>query len=298
MTNNESAPSLKVVLEGGLGNRMRVAAAAAQMCGELGPVKVLWLEQWGMRCRFDSLFQAPSLNEMNGHSFCLRDASKAESLLMAPPQARNFKLPKLVQRICFRDVIFSEEVMPRRMAGFDFLAWARQGRCLMHAYRDFYKWDVALLPKLFSPTPEINAFIDSRCSDFSTHAIGVHVRRTDNQESIADSPLELFFEAIDSNIDMHADTNVYLATDDEPTKVAMRERYGKRIITSSAEADRDSTAGIIEGLVEMFALSRTSHIYGSAGSTFSEMAAALGGKPFEVVRKDKSKPYQSGLWIK
>ena len=59
----------------------------------------------------------------------------------------------------------------------------------------------------------------------------------------------------------------------------------------------DSRDGIVEGLVEMYALSRTNHIFGSAGSTYSEMAAALGTKPFEVVRKDRNKPYESGLYL-
>lgn len=295
----EDETILTVVLEGGLGNRMRVAAASAAMADRLhAPVRVLWMEQWGMRCRFDALFEPAALTDIGGHPFALRDATRLERLVLARPQRRNLYLPRLVQRMLFSDVIFSERVMPLRMEGFDFLAWAQAGgRRLMHAYRDFYRWPLSLLPQLFVPTPEITALIDERCEAFSAHSIGVHVRRTDNQESIDDSPLDLFFAEIDRHIGQYDDSSIYLATDDEPTKVAMRQRYGNRIITSPTQAERESTAGIIEGLVEMYALSRTNHIYGSAGSTFSEMAAAIGAKPFDVVRRDTSKPYESGLYL-
>ena len=304
---------LTVVLEGGLGNRMRVAAAAAAMAEHLNsPVRCLWMEQWGMRCRFDTLFQPPTVKSLpptfslpptggvgegpgegpsmvNGKRlFQLRNATCLESILLARPQPRNLHLPRLIQRLIYKDVIFSEKVMPMRIDGFDFLGWARGGgNRVIHAYRDFYRWDPALLSRLFVPQPSIQNLIDDRCVNYSPHTIGVHIRRTDNQESINESPLELFEEKIDSQIALHADTRIYLATDDEPTK---------RIITSHAKADRESTEGIVEGLVEMYALSRTDIIYGSAGSTFSEMAAAIGNKPFEVVRRSNAGDYESGLW--
>ena len=295
MSNN----TLTVVLEGGLGNRMRVAAATAAMAGRLDmPVACLWMEQWGMRCRFDELFEPAELTPVGGRPFQLRDATWKERLLLARPQKRNLNLPRALQRMLFSDVIFSERVMPLRMDGFDFLDWAKAGgRRLMHAYRDFYRWEVSLLPQLFVPNDEVDGLVDERCVNFSSHTIGVHIRRTDNQESIDDSPLDLFLLEIDEQIALHADTRIYLATDDEATKQELRQRYGRRIITSAAQADRESTAGIIEGLVEMYALSRTNRIYGSAGSTYSEMAAAIGQKPFEVVRKDKSKAYEPGLYL-
>ena len=47
-----------IVLEGGLGNRMRVAAAAYTMTQLTGvSCRVLWTRQWGMHCRFEDLFQ-------------------------------------------------------------------------------------------------------------------------------------------------------------------------------------------------------------------------------------------------
>ena len=282
---------IKVILEGGLGNRMRVAAAAYTLAREWNiPMQVLWTDQWGMRCRLDSLFLP--FDEGQGEHICaddprvvIRDAEGSERWFYARPRWRNLWLPRLAQRWKFKDIIDSPQIYYLQREGFDFECWFRQGNVLMFAYRDFYPWQPEVLARLFRPTPAILYRTEERCAAFTSHTIGVHIRRTDNIQSIQESPTELFCELIDKHIGMYADTNVYLATDDEPTKDSLLQRYGRRIITSSAHASRESTDGIQEGLVEMLALSYTSHIYGSAGSTFSEIAAKWGSKPYTVVRK-------------
>ena len=59
----------------------------------------------------------------------------------------------------------------------------------------------------------------------------------------------------------------------------MREEFGNRIITAGEEAFRGNVDGIRGGLADMYTLARTQCIYGSAGSSFSEMASYIGGKP-------------------
>lgn len=271
-----------IVLEGGLGNRMRVAASAYAMQQQLHlPIGVLWTSQWGMRCRFDSLFEAVSMND-----FTLRDARGTERLLFARPQVSNLHLPSLLQRALYRHRILSSEIWYKNRDGFDYASWFRQGRVLMTAYRDFCPWTANDLNVLFQPTAEVARRIDERCSSFSASTIGLHIRRTDHQQAIDESPLSLFTEVVDNEVSQHADLSIYLATDDEATKAALRKRYGQRIITAGAEASRESTDGIREALVEMYALSRTHHIYGSAGSTFSPIAACLGHTPITILQRD------------
>jgi len=266
-----------IILEGGLGNRMRVAAAAYAMARRLAasgqslPFHVLWLPQWGMHCRFDDLFQ-----ELDFSSFSLRDARGIERLLYARAKATNLWLPRLAQRLCYRHLILSPQIYFLQRDGFDFEAWFRRDGTLMTAYRDFCTWDDALLPLLFRPCADILRDVDARAAAFTPHTIGLHIRRTDNQQSIADSPVELFFDVVDRQLAQYSDLHVYLATDDEPTKTLFRQHYGAdRIQTAPSAATRDSVAGIREALIEMLLLARTSHVYGSAGSTFSEMAVKL-----------------------
>jgi len=230
-----------------------------------------------MRCRFDELFEDQGF---------IRDAEGFERLLFARPTISNLHLPRLLQRLCYRHIILAPQIWYLNKEGFDYETWFRQGDALMTAYRDFCPWTSADLRTLFQPKAEVQKLIDERTAAFSAHSIGVHIRRTDHQQAIDESPLELFIEAIDSDLELHEDLTIYLATDDEATKDTLRQRYGSRLITSKAEATRSNSDGIREALVEMYALSRTSHIYGSAGSTFSPIAACLGDIPITILQRD------------
>ena len=274
---------LIVGLEGGLGNRMRVAAATASLAPRVtGEVAALWTPQWGMGCRFDELFQPYRQGNM-----VLRDATLAERFFTARPRPRNLYLSRYLHKAIFRDSIYSHQVTDLCRQHFDFAGWANRGPALLWSWWDFLPWEPQLLSRLFRPLPALAQRIDERTEPFSPHTIGVHIRRTDNQQSIEESPTELFFDAIDGELDKHSDTRVYVATDDEPTKRILRQRYGnQRIITPDGQAVRDTARGIQDALVEMFALSRTHHIYGSAGSSFSEMAARLKGTPLTILQRN------------
>ena len=278
-----------IILEGGLGNRMRVTAAAYAMAQRTGiPMRVLWTSQWGMRCRFDDLFitsPAPSAAKKGGE-YVLRDAQGFEKVIFARPMWKNLYLPRLLQRLCYRHIILSPQIYYLQRDGFDFETWFQQGGTLMTAYRDFCEWDDSLIPLLFRPLPAIEQEVSTRAAAFTPHTIGLHIRRTDNQASIDASPDELFFDTVDLELAQHPDLHIYLATDDEPTKALFRQHYGSdRIQTAPSQATRDSVAGIREALIEMLLLARTNHVYGSAGSTFSEMAVKFSGTPLTILKK-------------
>lgn len=286
-----------IVLEGGLGNRMRVAAAALATARRTGlSFRVLWLSQWGMPCRFDSLFTPPDLTSHPtskkeespvGEAFQLRDACGWERAVYARARMSNLWLPRAAQHLLHRRIITSPQVYYLQQEGFDFDTWFRRGSGLLMAYRDFAPYEPADLRLLFRPLPAVQQLTDKLCERFTPHTIGCHIRRTDNQQSIDESPLELFTDTIDCEIAQHADTRIFLATDDEPTKSQLLNRYGHdRIITPTAAATRDSSDGIRHALAEMMALAATTHVYGSAGSTFSQIATQLGNIPLIVLKRN------------
>ena len=271
-----------IVLEGGLGNRMRVAAAAYTMSERTGlPMRVLWVAQWGMPCRFDNLF-SPCCQAATG--FTLRDAEGMERWLYARSRPANLYIPRIVQKLRFSNIIRSPQIYHLNQAGFDYETWFRRGSNLMFAYRHFCEWTPELLSMLFIPLPCISSAADSLCEPFTSHTIGCHIRRTDNRQSIEESPTELFIETLDRECDSHSDIRIFLATDDEPTKQLLLQRYGaSRLIVHHHHATRNNADGIRDALTEMIALSRTSCIYGTAGSTFSEIAALWGSIPRHVL---------------
>lgn len=117
--------------------------------------------------------------------------------------------------------------------------------------------------------------------------IGIHIRRTDNKTSIANSPVEAFTDIMSRLVENDQKTRFYLATDDELIENELKSKYN--IIphkTFGETKSRDSVTGIMDAYVDMLCLSRCDKIYGSYGSSFSEMAALIGNKPIEIVVKE------------
>ena len=269
---------------GGLANRMRSMASAVTLAADAHRgIQVMWFTDWALHAPFHLLFE-PVQPELLGGG-CVKDASPADRLLLDRPRKKNLYLPHLFQSLMFRSCLY-EGSMPELMrTHFDFLHWAqREGGYLASCYA-FYPYPEDLLKKLFVPLPDIRSEISRRVSAFPAYTIGVHVRRTDHACAIKESPLELFEEKIDAEWEAHPDLKVYLATDSEEVKSRMRKRYGEMIFSAPQEAARHSVEGIKDGVAEMYALSHTQRIYGSYGSSFSEMAAQIGGVPFVVVRR-------------
>ena len=72
-------------------------------------------------------------------------------------------------------------------------------------------------------------------------------------------------------------------TDSTEVKREFIAAFGSRIITPKEDACRDSISGIRGGVVDLWTLASTQKIYGSAGSSFSPMAASIGGVPLEIM---------------
>lgn len=266
---------------GGLANRMRAMAASYTLARKVGvEMKAVWFRDWALNAPFHALFEP-----IHQEGLSVRDASFFDYVTLDRPRRKNLFVPRLYQRMMFRDALYEARITPLRMQHFDFEAWFRQGGIYLASYTDFYPYDYELLRKLFVPLPDVRRQIDAFAEGFSSHTIGVHIRRTDNKASILQSPTELFVDAIDKEVEQNDDTVIFLATDSEAIKDEMRSRYGRRLLTAGDEADRNSITGIKGGVVDMYTLARTNRIYGSFQSSFSELASQIGGIEVHVLRK-------------
>jgi hypothetical protein len=117
------------------------------------------------------------------------------------------------------------------------------------------------------------------------HTVGVHIRRTDHTEAIANSPLSLFVERMQREVETDANATFFVATDDVTVKQELRESIpGERLIFhEKGIIDRDSKNGLEDALIEMLALSKCRKILGSYNSTFSLLPSYIGNIPLEVV---------------
>lgn len=271
--------SLMFIPSGGLANRMRAIASAYALTQETeSDLQVVWFRDWALNAPFRSVFVLPT-------QLSLREATLSDHLLYDRARRRNLWLPALPQRLLFERHIKEQMVTPLKKQDFDFKDWARGHRCYMSCYQVFGDFSDSLYSILFHPVKEVIDNVNRFREQFSSHCIGLHIRRTDNIESINQSPTNLFIDKVKEEIDTHADTTVFLATDSDEVKNELRKIFGTRIITPNKEACRNNIEGIRGGLIDMWTLSTTQKIYGSVGSSFSAMAASIGGTKFEMVKK-------------
>ncbi len=124
-------------------------------------------------------------------------------------------------------------------------------------------------------------------SQLNENTVGVHVRRTDHTEAIANSPLSLFIDKMKQELQENPKTGFFVATDDALVKKELREGLPEAtlIFNESGIIDRNSKEGLEDAFIEMLSLSRCRKIIGSYNSTFSLIPSYIGNIPLEVVKK-------------
>ena len=126
--------------------------------------------------------------------------------------------------------------------------------------------------------------------ELTGNCVGVHVRRTDHTDAIANSPLALFAGRMKKELEADKETSFFVATDDKEVRRELKELLpdAKLIFPQSDVIDRDSKEGIEEAFVEMIALSKCRKILGSYNSTFSLLPSYIGNIPLETVCRKES----------
>ncbi len=276
-----SGSKMTMVPVGGLANRMRAVASAVTLMQKIGGASTIyWFRDWALNAPFSALFEPIDLKGV-----VIEEGNAWNWLIYDRPRRRNLWIPRLAQQFAFDYRLYENKVVECFGECPDLEKNIHGKHCYVAAFYQLCGYSNELLRKLFRPMPAIMAEVEQRIAHFSAYTVGVHIRRGDNVVAMQRSPIELFFAALDAELKAHTALSIYLATDSEEVKCQMRERYGKRIITASAAADRDSVSGIADGIADMYTLARTKKIYGSSGSSFSELAAQLGDVPLEMCVK-------------
>mgnify|MGYP003623221184 FL=1 len=138
---------------------------------------------------------------------------------------------------------------------------------------------------VFKPINTLSQKINEISSQFTKYTIGIHIRRTDHINAIGKSPTELFIEKMKNELNKNENTHFYLASDSIEEKQTLKNTFGDKLITSFDETHRDTKKGIQDSLIDLYALSRTSHIYGSYDSSFSQTAALISNIGFTEIYK-------------
>ena len=273
-------PTITLTPIGGLANRMRAIASATALARQTPcNLRIYWLKDAGLNCRFDELFIPLNLPDVD-----LREGNLIDRLRYDHPRRRNFGLTAIPQRMLFDGRIYNQAPTAPDGSSFDYADWTRRHRRVYIAScHAFYPAEAALYRRMFRPGEAVERLAEPHVGRFSEHTVGIHIRRTDNAMAIRRSPLELFVRAMEAEAEANDRTVFFVASDSEEDKRALIGRFGSRIITSDRPADRNSLQGMQEGAADLFTLSRTKAIYGSCNSSFSEVAALIGEIPYQRI---------------
>lgn len=89
---------------------------------------------------------------------------------------------------------------------------------------------------------------------------------------------------MDAEIKKNVNTKFYVASDDDEVKESLKSKYPDRIITLMDNTDRNSLEGMKFAVLDLFSLSKTNKIIGSVGSSYSQIAAEIGGIEVEYAK--------------
>lgn len=163
-------------------------------------------------------------------------------------------------------------------------------RCGIDSWGRFYGTapyfeDFKPLPKLVRKAETAVDAAKEACG--SDDFVGVHIRRGDNEASAQVSPLDLFIERMDRELERAPETRFFLATDNPETERLVTGHFPGRVAARKKNLSRTHTRGVQDAMVDLLILSKCRLILGSYWSSFSMTAADMGGATLEVVRTPK-----------
>jgi hypothetical protein len=187
--------------------------------------------------------------------------------------------------------INSEETLLKTQEDWEHLAHLERIPFLKSYYQFYTKDTEKWLARLRSLEPR-KEFIDKvnelLAAPLGSGAplIGIHIRRGDHRHCILNSPTDLFLQKMRNQLSVAPNTIFFLASDDEKEKKRIQEEFGKEKILSAAETlNRHTTKGGADAFLDFLVLSQCQEIWGSAGSSFSELAAQYGGARFVPISR-------------
>jgi hypothetical protein len=259
----------------GLCNRMREMACAMALATASGqPLVVYWLKNRYLNCSFGRLFEPIE-------GVRVVDVETDRSRALFDIDSLRYRLETLREPIDL--FLGNEQIQAYKADGVDLVPLvAKAKHCVIITYYSFF--EAAPLGEHFRPRKDILAEVERTTTGLDPGAlVGVHIRGTDNTEAVERSPLESFFKRMQQRVEEHPETRFFLATDDPTTELRVNERFPGRVTARPKVFARDRAEGVRDALIDLLILARCPLILGSYWSSFTEVAAELGGARLEIV---------------
>lgn len=241
--------------QGGFCNRIRAIVSAVLWAEDLGRELVIYwpIEPGHLPCALGDLLVVESIPRL----CCVHAGylTKARQVLSVDDMA-------MVVRM-FSD---SDEIRIESYAEFHPEVDQVRGKVLLRQIR--------ILPEL-----ELQADVLWKKMGGASDWLAVHFRGTDHRKCLAQSPLGAFFQRIDTN---YKNRNILLITDENGVKGMFRDRYWALVAVADLPLGRRTMEEQRAGVVEWLLMQKCGMILGSAGSSFSSLAARRSGGVYDA----------------
>ena len=278
-----------VVPQAGLGNRMRVLASAVQLAKrDNRELWIAWPVNAALGCEMTDIFQSIGMDYSvppKWINFLLTNIYRPGT------NSRFYGFLKFVSKFFAGQTLFDNDIRDDRNNRVKQLKISSEESTVLVAtcfpfgdqpveevYNDYMKnEELAEQFANFKFSEILKERVKQEYQKIGEPYIGIHIRRTDHVHTIKDSPDENYITQIDRYLAENPNQNFLLATDDEPTKVFFKQKYGSQMHIFNHKIGRDDLEGIYGGVVELLMLANSRKIICSCKSSYSNTAIVLGG---------------------
>jgi hypothetical protein len=255
---------------GGLCNRMRALDAAISLAqATQQQLYVIWVLDSSLNSRLEDLFDLPN----RIHQVIYINRHKKVELI----KRKLLKLPFIASGRYLYDIDHSIQdllLKEEQDMGDIFKNFFRKER-FVYICTGYRFYPSARPFTQFRATQLLQQRIDRLSSDFN-QVVGVHIRRTDNIDSIRYSPTSWFVQRMQQEVRRNPLVKFFLATDSLPEEDYIKDLFpGKIIVNPKSSLDRNDPAAIRDAVVDLYCLARTQKLIGSYFSSFTETASEI-----------------------
>lgn len=272
--------------DAGLGNRLRCIFTGLYFSKLYGvPLDVLWLRENCCNVEYSDLFEiSENIRVHTIYHLGYKNRYALKSF------ASDRFLVILKKNLKYFDAGMSDRLYAAKgEEGFVNEIENNPALCFMSSGQHCTNEHFAQSRELIKPTKEIQNRVEDIMSPYmDKRLIGIHIRRTDHVDAIANSSLESFIEIMKRESAVAADINkkevyFYLATDDLQIEEKLQKEFSCiPHINFAYTKSRNTSAGMKDAYVDMLCLSKCEKIFGSYESSFSKMAAVIGDIVLEI----------------
>jgi hypothetical protein len=288
MPSNHKSSIVCIKPLGGLCNRLRAIDSAISLCKENHSyLHVIWPLNAELNCQFDELYELPnSIDKITQ----IDTKSKLKNTL---EKIYRTKMGGIVQRLYLKyirrsfDLVLTYAQMEshhaRNYVGYDLLGMTANKRVYLSTVHAFYPVQYPF--ENFVPVKHLRQIVAEQTQNFD-RVVGVHIRRTDNQQSLIKSPTTEFVRLMQAEISQDSNTKFFVATDSHSEEEYLRQAFPDRILSYQKQSlDRNDPKAIKDALVDLYCLSKCRKLIGSYYSSFSDTACQISGIDFLIAQK-------------